>query len=147
MKLYEANGGQFYGTQADAKAAVGKGNFTEVDVPTDKYGLIAYLNNLTLDVVIEAAGGENPIIEYNNDFIHSTVQDIEPKADTRPLERLIKVERNIKIEDEIANADFPTALRLAQHATSRVGEHLKDLADARFPKPASGYAGKVDPFS
>lgn len=43
MKLYIANG-TYVGTQADARAITKQ--FTEVDVPTDKAGLIGYLNSL-----------------------------------------------------------------------------------------------------
>lgn len=42
MKLYLANGVTYIGTQADAKRA-DKG-FKQVEVPTDKEGLIAFLN-------------------------------------------------------------------------------------------------------
>lgn len=43
MKLYIANG-TYVGTQADAKAITKQ--FTEVEVPTDKAGLIGYLNTV-----------------------------------------------------------------------------------------------------
>lgn len=44
MNLYICIDGSFAGTQADAKAK-GKG-WTAVEVPTDKAGLIAYLNGM-----------------------------------------------------------------------------------------------------
>jgi hypothetical protein len=44
MRLYICIDGSYAGTQADAKAK-GRG-FTEEEVPTDKAGLIAYLNQL-----------------------------------------------------------------------------------------------------
>lgn len=65
MRLYICIDGSFAGTQADAKA---KGNgFTEVDVPTDKAGLIDYLNGmvdeargLTTDRAADMAFGPIP---------------------------------------------------------------------------------------
>lgn len=126
MKLYEGNNAQFYGTQADAKAAVGKGNFTEVDVPTDKYGLMSFLNQRA-----NAYDDLRPV--------EQTERLPAPPVSTQPSPIVERVDTTIA-EDEIANADFPTALRLAEHATARVGEHLKAIADERFPKPAKGYA-------
>lgn len=41
MRLYVTPAGQWAGTQADAKKL---GQFVEVDVPTDKPGLLAWLN-------------------------------------------------------------------------------------------------------
>jgi hypothetical protein len=45
MKLYTDNKGQWVGTQLDAKKALGKGNFKEVDVPTAKAQLLEFLNS------------------------------------------------------------------------------------------------------
>jgi len=42
MRLYQTPDGQIHGTQADARKVSKK--FERVDVPTDKDGLIAYLN-------------------------------------------------------------------------------------------------------
>ena len=45
MNLYRSKGYIWTGTQADAKAANdGDKNFEHIDVPTDKAGLIAFLN-------------------------------------------------------------------------------------------------------
>jgi len=43
MRLYRTAAGQWAGTQADARALAGKA-WDEVDVPTDKPGLLAFLN-------------------------------------------------------------------------------------------------------
>lgn len=123
MKMYEGKGGQFYGTQADAKTAVGKGNFTEVDVPTDKAGLISYLNqraNAYDDLRPVEQTGTPTLIGEPLAFL-----DIRTGA-SAPLERAT---HSINVENEIAKADYSNAVRLAMHATSRVGEHLKALAD------------------
>lgn len=44
MIFYLCNGNQLAGTQADAKAL--DRDFIQVDVPTDKAGLMAYINEL-----------------------------------------------------------------------------------------------------
>ena len=44
MKLYLSNSRTWTGTQADAKAAQGGPDFESIEVPTDKPGLIAWLN-------------------------------------------------------------------------------------------------------
>lgn len=43
MRLYRTTAGEWAGTQADARALAGKA-WQEVDVPTDKPGLLAFLN-------------------------------------------------------------------------------------------------------
>ena len=48
MRLYQTPDGQIHGTQADARKVSKK--FERVDVPTDKDGLIAYLNARTVSV-------------------------------------------------------------------------------------------------
>lgn len=44
MIFYLCNGNELVGTQADAKAL--DRDYTQVDVPTDKAGLMAYVNTL-----------------------------------------------------------------------------------------------------
>lgn len=44
MNLYRSKGRHWTGTQADAKEAQGGKDFEHIDVPTDKAGLIAFLN-------------------------------------------------------------------------------------------------------
>ena len=44
MKLYKSNSGRWFGRQDDARKAVGNHKFGEVEVPTDKWGLIDWLN-------------------------------------------------------------------------------------------------------
>ncbi len=61
MKLYMA-AGQYVGTQADARKL--DKDFTEVEVPTDKPGLMAFLNDLR--VVDPAATEEQPETPVGN---------------------------------------------------------------------------------
>ena len=44
MRLYVSKNNEWTGTQLDAKAS---GAYEQVDVPTDKVGLMAFLNDLT----------------------------------------------------------------------------------------------------
>lgn len=55
MRLYCTDAGQWAGTQADARALAGKA-WEEVDVPTDKPGLLAWLNGNKV-----AAGGPSAV--------------------------------------------------------------------------------------
>jgi len=47
MNLYLSLGHIWTGTQADARAAQGGKDFQSIDVPTDKAGLLAFLNGMT----------------------------------------------------------------------------------------------------
>lgn len=138
MKLYHANNGRWYGTQADAKAAVGKGNFGERDVPTDKWGLIGWLNAQAVAdefVTEKVAEFDDATINGNP---HVEAQDfvgLEP--------RMSYTDRSIAIDDVIASAPFGEAVRIATDANTRVAEHLKEFADAKFGKPATGYQKSV----
>lgn len=154
MKLYLANG-QYVGTQSEARK-IDKG-FEQVEVPTDKEGLIAYLNgwcNTHLGWAIvedsrSVADIETAPFEMPEGYVvHNLAND--PRE--TPAEEALRGQgfnpvRSINIEEEIASADFPTALRLAEHATARVGEHLREIADARFPKPAHRYTKLEDLLS
>ena len=58
MNLYRSLGHKWTGTQADARAANnGDKNFEHIDVPTDKPGLLAFLN--TFDVRLHTGGYAN----------------------------------------------------------------------------------------
>lgn len=122
MRLYLAKG-QYVGTQADARK-IDK-SFEQVEVPTDKEGLIAYLNGWC------NVGVHDPLV----------IQSVLEEPAGAPAAAVFdKIMSSIDIEEQIASADFPTALRLAEHATSRVGECLREIADSRFPQPRKGYA-------
>lgn len=151
MKLYHANTGQWFGTQADAKKAVGKHNFSEVDVPTDKWGLIGWLNAQTVAADFKAekvAEFEDNIINGNPDTEIIVLKPVpEPERVIVNVERFSRADRSIAIDDVIQAADFAEAVRIAEHATARVGEHLREIADARFTKPAHRYTKLEDLLS
>jgi hypothetical protein len=83
MKLYLTAAGIYAGTQVEAKAD-GKGWRLE-EVPTDKYGLIDYLNKLTFDL-------KGPLYDPTakpNEFVGlKPVTVITPEALEGPSERL-----------------------------------------------------------
>lgn len=128
MKLYLIDG-LYYGTQAEAKPAAALagiknsqiGDFEE-DVPTDKTGLIAYLNHLTeARRAVDALFGP---VEQTERLPAPPIP-----AAPAPTQAIERATHSIGVEEEIARADYPNAVRLALHATSRVGEHLKAMAD------------------
>lgn len=110
MNLYRViETGQWFGTQGEANAAIrasGGGSWLHVDVPTDKAGLLCWLN--------KSAGL----------FAAAATRNVVPIADLMP-----PIAGTIAIEEQIAEADLPNAIRLASHALCRVQEHLN--ANAR----------------
>lgn len=66
MRLYRTARGHWAGTQADARAAAlddgaGARDWAEVDVPTDKPGLLAWLNANAGPAALEAAAAEREL--------------------------------------------------------------------------------------
>lgn len=84
MKLYIANG-TYVGTQADAKAITKQ--FTEVDVPTDKAGLIAYLNGLVVE-------------RQDPQFIERSTPTVKPMPDAEARATFQSWEDNVADDDE-----------------------------------------------
>jgi hypothetical protein len=125
MKLYLISG-RYYGTQADAKPAAVEAGIKasqigdhEVDVPTDKSGLISYLNHLAevREAVDALCGSPTPAIA-------PTPTPVPPAAFDR-------TQRGIDIDQEIEKADFPRAIYLSASALSRVQEHLRDMGSQK----------------
>lgn len=97
MKLYIA-AGQYVGTQAEAKA-IDKTGFEQVEVPTDKEGLIAYLNGLA---------HTGALGEYTRDEYTPVVARQDPAIDASAL--LDRTEASIGFDD--AWQGFPLARKL-----------------------------------
>lgn len=93
MKLYIA-AGQYVGTQAEAKA-IDKG-FENVEVPTDKEGLLAYLNMLGQELA-EARDEYTPVVTRSD-----------PPVDVEAV--LARTEASISFDE--AWSDFPLARKL-----------------------------------
>lgn len=141
MKLY-AILGRYYGTQAEAKAAAKEGDVKfdpaqdTVDVPTDKEGLIGYLNRLS-DAI-----ERDPITE---DEYTTVVERQDPPVETGPSHT----------ETSIAIDDAWDALPLARkaHFVELFGAEVRTTANQLSAKPtiadnaAAGAAAVDELFS
>lgn len=92
MKLYIADG-TYCGTQAEAKA-ISK-QFEAVDVPVDKAGLIAYLNNAALAVAAETVA--DTVVALNTPsniaeaFTAQTPFDLDTAFERAPLRQRLRL--------------------------------------------------------
>lgn len=87
MKLYLANG-QYVGTQAEAKKI--DREFEEVNVPTDKDGLIAYLNTVATSThpALVREDEFETVVERQDPPVHTTpVADLDELFEAAPLAR------------------------------------------------------------
>lgn len=110
MKLYLADG-QYAGTQAEAKRL---GRFTAVEVPTDKPSLIAWLN--------EQLGLQHSVAAP----VAIQLACAPPTQAAESTERVREQQRrDISIEEAIGEADYPRAIRLAEHIHCRLMEHAR----------------------
>ena len=119
MKLYVDSTGHWTGTQADAKRDAEGGEWDMREVPTDKAGLLEWLNSNWANRPVDQTAVAAAVAE-------STVK---AAADQVSADRRAGMDHNIRVEDEIANANFPDAIRLAEHAASRVLEHVQYAAN------------------
>jgi len=109
MRLYLTSTGQWSGTQSDAAGLVraNGGTWEQADVPTDKPGLIAWLN----DRQAGAAPATAPPASKPTD------------ADAQRAEGL----RRISIEEEIQGCDLPRLAVLAENVAWRFHELARDV--------------------
>ena len=120
MRLYRVSGQsaaerrEWVGTQADAKARSKErgGFFDLVEVPTDKDGLIAYLN-----------GMEAPAELSRDEILHSNTPEAQEAA-----KRLMQPEsyaaKSLRFEDEFAAMPLATQLHYAALAMENAREKL-----------------------
>ncbi len=104
MRLYLTSTGQWSGTQSDAAGLVraNSGTWEQVDVPTDKPGLIAWLND-------RQAGAAS---------VTAPPTSKPTGADAQRAESL----RRISIEEEIQSCDLPRLAVLAENVAWRFHE-------------------------
>lgn len=109
MRLYRTPQGQWAGTQAEAKAL---GQFDQVEVPTDKPGLLEFLNRHRVGAMVEAA---------------PSLTLIQPPAPPPPAPdtRGAQLAQDISVEEAIQAADYPRALYLAHQVHHRLMEHAR----------------------
>ncbi len=114
MKLYRTPDGQFHGTQADARMA--DRNFKQVDVPTDKAGLIAYLNGQSQKVE-----EPQPLRKQEQEFAPT------PTRETPMQKRERLFETMVQVEEYIHDADYNEARRIQSLAIERLVDHVTEM--------------------
>lgn len=125
MKLYRI-GQTHVSTQPDAKAASKAQGvpWLDVEVPTDKIGLLAYLNALTADGAATITGKPELEIMLAPELFQSS-PPVTPASAEASQAYAAKVERDLSIEDAILAADYPRALYLASCIHTRLMEHAE----------------------
>lgn len=110
MRLYCTDAGQWAGNQNDATrlARAEGGAWSLVDVPTDKTGLIKWLNTRTACQPSRAHADEPP------------ASSSDPARDERA--------RRISVEEEIQNCDLPRLAVLAENVAWRFHELAREGA-------------------
>jgi hypothetical protein len=133
MKTYVIFG-RYYGSQAEAKAAA-KANDVKfdpetdtVEVPTDKDGLIAYLNRLAARI--------DQMVEDTVDEFATVVERQDPPVERIPAP---KIETSIALDEAFAATSLGHQLTLAgialENAFQRIGRENQPA------KAAQGYKG------
>ena len=119
MRLY-TNGSmvQWRGTQADAKAAFGTVN--QVDVPTDKLGLLEFLNNHSTGPEAVEVVQSNTKPESVEDAIIKIREAKFDRENTPTVSKGIKIKRVVcyleydAAADEVTNVQMVSQMQLAQ---------------------------------
>lgn len=121
MKLYFA-AGQYVGTQAEAKALTK--DFASLEVPTDKEGLITYLNS-----IIAAQHIDNP------DRVVKDINDDLPGEDTVVAHAQSYAERSVEIDEVFGNLAIEHQLTLTalalENARTEIGRLKGDVQPPR----------------
>lgn len=115
MRLYRTGAGQWTGTQADARALAGK-DWAEIEVPTDKPGLLAWLNDQATPPDTGRMAAPQPAAAPPA----AAPPPAPAQAPLRP-----SLERVLAVEDMIAEADIPRASMLAHHCHCRIAELIR----------------------
>lgn len=130
MKLYRRNGDveasvTWAGTQVRAKRLFGKDGYELVDVPTNKDGLIDFLNEVTEVASTPPVFG---VTITHPDAYNGEVEEANGNTANTNDARVSGVARAIDIEEEIADADFARAINLSEHILGRLDEHVRRLS-------------------
>lgn len=111
MIFYLCNGNQLVGTQADAKPL--DPDFVQIDVPTDKAGLMAYINTLLTDREVSAPEPPTEPAE---------LPDREPEPPQPSYTEL-----SVKIDEVFEELSLPHQLHLAALAMENARKCLAPL--------------------
>ena len=114
MKLYLRSDGGWAGTQADAGK---RGTYKQVDVPTDKPGLLAWLNTSYTAAPEQSAQESTPQDERVPKPNKPTIQE--------QRERFF--ERKLQLDEYIQEADYDEARRVQSLAVERLVEHVVEI--------------------
>ena len=106
MKLYLTRAKEWAGTQDDARKLAGR-DFVAVEVPTDKAGLLAFLNALQSSL-LQPVQSQAP------------VASAAPSWGNKPVS--LALQHSIAVEEEIAQGDLKTTIRLHNHILHRLAE-------------------------
>ena len=120
MRLYLRSDGGWAGTQADAGK---KGTYRQVDVPTDKPGLLGWLNTNYTGAASSVNTGT-----YQEVKVTAAVQ---PKKPTIQEQRERFFERKLQLDEYIQEADYDEARRVQSLAVERLVEHVSDMRSKR----------------
>lgn len=118
MKLYRTHEGVWHGTQADAGK---RDTWEQVEVPVDKAGLLAFLNEMER---VEMSGKPVELISLNAESamrFGSPVSASAARLNLAPLKHGAGWRESVAgMSEAIALMSLPTALRWAQAALERV---------------------------
>lgn len=137
MIFYLCNGQELVGTQAEAKA-IDK-NFVQVDVPTDKAGLMAYLNPLLADqhdakayrLALSKAqelGFSNVLDALNVPEREDPTPPPTPEPQNLPVREQSYTAVTISLEDQWEDLPLPLKLHFASRALEEARSRIKVIA-------------------
>ena len=128
MRLYVTPKGRWAGTQADATALAkeGDGGWEQRDIPTDKDGLLGFLNEHRVNAIhaearamIEPVAISRPLQPHLDTIVGAAAIPAGVKLDNT---QRAAVARNIAIEQEIEAAPLARALALFDACAYRINE-------------------------
>lgn len=126
MRLYRSQGRVWTGTQADAKTAQGGKDFEEIEVPTDKAGLMKFLNEFDVRPGERAAEVEAPpaaeaMPAYPEDVVGTRIVTSAPAASADDCPACLRSRRVAKLT---ANSTAAVSIKA----------DLEDVSDVRSIK-------------
>lgn len=133
MRLYRTPSGRWFGTQADARRAcldeaVPSTAWNEIDVPTDKPGLISWLHMNCGPASVEAAKAEIALDKLRDRAAAAKAAPPRDMSAGANLARMEAVRQGVDIDlmiETIATAGTATLKRFAGAVAVRFGELAK----------------------
>lgn len=116
MIFYKCNGSTLCGTQADARLL--DRNFVQVDIPTDKAGLMSYINDIR--GLKDQDTRQSEVYENVPKCIETIVPDQNVNLTTKIDSWFEETESARPIDRILAKADYTEALRINQLSVERM---------------------------